>query len=136
MRSFSRRVTSSSASALVTLQLRGLHDREDCAEPLVSTIAPWSTHRFLSNGEAGSSRPRSGARLPRHPTGRRGRVCPRRAGSRTWLDEIAHSLEVDDQIARHRPLLLPGEDAGEVLVAPQRPWASWGFFGVHPKRRL
>jgi hypothetical protein len=39
----------------------------------------------------------------------------------TWLDEIAHSLEVDDQVAGHPPLLLPGEDAGEVLVGPQRP---------------
>src|SRR6267143_5654299 len=50
----------------------------------------------------------------------------------TWLDEIAHSLEVDDQIARHRPLLLPGEDAGEVLVAPQRPVGVVGLFRRAP----
>ena len=44
-----------------------------------------------------------------------------RQSLRTWLDQIAHSLEVDDQVAGHRSLLLPSEDAGEVLVAPQRP---------------
>src|SRR6266404_476828 len=65
--------------------------------------------------------PRSGSRLARPPTRRRDALACEGQSLRTGLDEVAHSFEVDDQVAGHRPLLLPGEDAGEVLVAPQRP---------------
>src|SRR6266851_8133039 len=66
MRSFSRRVT--------FFQRRRAWSRCSCEacmtertapSRLFSTIAPWSTHRFLSNGEAGSSRPSQRIICPR-----------------------------------------------------------------------
>src|SRR5712692_8107717 len=106
---------------VVSLQLRGLDDREDCSEPLVlhdralvdaAVLVEWRAGKQLAFAadldspvlplEDADALAREGQRLG------------------AWLDEIAHSLEVDDQVAGHRPLLLPGEDAGEVLVVPQR----------------
>src|SRR6267143_7127564 len=135
MRSFSRRVTFFERKrAWSRCSCEACMTERTAPSRLFSTIAPWSTNRFLSNGEAGSSRPsqRSSTRPSSHWKTRT-RLPAKGRVSGTWLDEIAHSLEVDDQIARHRPLLLPGEDAGEVLVAPQRPVGVVGIFRRAPE---
>src|SRR5712664_273999 len=58
MRSFSRKVTLFERKrAWSRCSCEACMTERTAPSRLFSTIAPWSTHRFLSNGEAGSSRP-------------------------------------------------------------------------------
>src|SRR6266478_3694057 len=109
-------------ACLVTLQLRGLHDREDCAETLVLHDRALVDASVLVERRGGKQSTLA-ADLDSTvlPLEYADALAPEGQSLGTWLDQIGDSLEVDDQVAGHRPLLLPAEDAGEVLVAAQRP---------------